>query len=288
MDIFIQLLINGLLLGGAYTIISLGLTLIFGVVRVVNFAHGEFLMIGMYLIYLLTTHYGVHPYLGLIPVAIILFALGALTQKAIIQPLLNADEHIQIFATVGVSTILLNLALVVFGANVYRAPVELGTNAIDIGSFSLVTGQLITFVIAIVLAILLHLFMHRTYLGHALRAVAQHRYAATLMGVNVNAVYVIAFGLGTAFVGIAAGLLAPQYPVFPTVGTYFVLTAFVIVVLGGLGSLYGAVAGSMIIGVVDTLAGYYIAPDLKEVVYFGIFLLILVLRPSGLFGHGTE
>jgi branched-chain amino acid transport system permease protein len=288
MDIFIQLLINGLLLGGAYTIISLGLTLIFGVVRVVNFAHGEFLMIGMYLIYLLTTHYGVHPYLGLIPVAIILFALGALTQKAIIQPLLNADEHIQIFATVGISTILLNLALVVFGANVYRAPVELGTNAIDIGNFSLVTGQLITFVIAIVLAILLHLFMHRTYLGHALRAVAQHRYAATLMGVNVNAVYVIAFGLGTAFVGVAAGLLAPQYPVFPTVGTYFVLTAFVIVVLGGLGSLYGAVAGSMIIGVVDTLAGYYIAPDLKEVVYFGIFLLILVLRPSGLFGRGTE
>jgi branched-chain amino acid transport system permease protein len=288
MDIFIQLLINGLLLGGAYTIISLGLTLIFGVVRVVNFAHGEFLMIGMYLIYLLTTHYGVHPYLGLVPVAIILFALGALTQKAIIQPLLNADEHIQIFATVGISTILLNLALVVFGANVYRAPVELGTNAIDIGNFSLVTGQLITFVIAIVLAILLHLFMHRTYLGHALRAVAQHRYAATLMGVNVNAVYVIAFGLGTAFVGVAAGLLAPQYPVFPTVGTYFVLTAFVIVVLGGLGSLYGAVAGSMIIGVVDTLAGYYIAPDLKEVVYFGIFLLILVLRPSGLFGRGTE
>jgi branched-chain amino acid transport system permease protein len=130
--------------------------------------------------------------------------------------------------------------------------------------------------------------MHRTYLGRALRAVAQHRYAATLMGVNVNNVYAIAFGLGTAFVGIAAGLLAPQYPVFPTVGTYFVLTAFVIVVLGGLGSLYGAVAGSMIIGIVDTLAGFYIAPDLKEVVYFGIFLLILVLRPNGLFGVGTE
>lgn len=288
MDIFVQLVINGLLLGGAYTIISLGLTLIFGVVRVVNFAHGEFLMIGMYLVYLVATHLGVHPYAGLIPVAIVLFALGALTQKAIIQPLLNADEHIQIFATVGVSTILLNLALVIFGANVYRAPVELGTNVFNVGPYTVVTGQLITFVLGIGLAILLHLFMHRTYLGRALRAVAQHRYAAMLMGVNVNNVYVIAFGLGTAFVGVAAGLLAPQYPVFPTVGTYFVLTAFVIVVLGGLGSLYGAVAGSMIIGVVDTLAGYYIAPDLKEVVYFGIFLLILVLRPTGLFGIGTE
>ncbi|MGP1613594.1 MAG: branched-chain amino acid ABC transporter permease [Pollutimonas bauzanensis] len=288
MEIFIQLLINGLLLGGAYTIISLGLTLIFGVVRVVNFAHGEFLMIAMYLIYLIADRFGIHPYLGLIPITIILFALGALTQKIIIQPLLKAEEHIQIFATVGISIILMNLALVVFGANVLRAPVELGTNAVNIGSYSIVTGQLYTFLIAIALAILLHLFMHRSYLGRALRAVAQHRYAAMLMGVNVNAVYVIAFGLGTAFVGIAAGLLAPQYPVFPTVGTYFVLTAFVIVVLGGMGSLYGAVAGSMIIGVVDTLAGYYIAPDLKEVVYFGIFLLILVLRPTGLFGIGTE
>lgn len=288
MDIFVQLLINGLLLGGAYIIISLGLTLIFGVVRVVNFAHGEFLMVGMYLVYLIATHMGVHPYIGLVPVVIILFALGALTQRVIIQPLLNADEHIQIFATVGLSTILFNLALVVFGANVVRAPAQLGTSVISAGGFTLVSGQVITFLVAIVLTVLLHLFMHHTYLGRALRAVAQHRYAALLMGVNVNAVYVIAFGLGTAFVGVAAGLLAPQYPVFPTVGTYFVLTAFVIVVLGGLGSLYGAVAGSLIIGVVDTLAGYYIAPDLKEVVYFGIFLLILTLRPTGLFGTVTE
>src|SRR5690606_30287588 len=261
---------------------------IFGVVRVVNFAHGEFLMVGMYLVYLIAVQFGLHPYAGLIPVAVILFALGVLTQRAIIQPLLNADEHIQIFATVGVSTILLNLALVIFGANVLRPPVELGTHSFSVGPYSMVTGQLITFVVGITLAVLLHQFMHRTYLGRALRAVAQHRYAAMLMGVNVHSVYAIAFGLGTAFVGIAAGLLAPQYPVFPTVGTYFVLTAFVIVVLGGLGSLYGAVAGSMILGIVDTLAGYYIAPDLKEVVYFGIFLLILVLRPTGLFGIGTE
>jgi len=206
----------------------------------------------------------------------------------VIQPLLGADQHIQIFATVGVSTLLLNLALVVFGANVLQVPATLGTGSIAFGPFSVVTGQLITFVVGLALAALLHLFMHRTYIGRALRAVAQHRYAATLMGVNVKHVYMLAFGLGTAFVGVAAGLLSPQYPVFPTVGTYFVLTAFVIVVLGGMGSLYGAVAGSMIIGVVDTLAGYYIAPDLKEAVYFGIFLLILVLHPSGLFGTAIE
>ncbi len=288
MEIFLQLLVNGLLLGGVYAIISLGLTLIFGVVRVVNFAHGEFLMIGMYLIYLVAVHLGLHPYVALVPVAIILFALGALMQKVVIEPLLNASEEIQIFATVGVSILLMNMALVMFGADVFQAHVSVGTRSVTVGPLSLVTGQIFTFVVAIVLAVLLHLFMHRTYLGRALRAVAQHRYAAMLMGVNVKSVYVIAFGLGTAFVGVAAGLLSPQYPVFPTVGTYFVLTAFVIVVLGGMGNLYGAVAGSLIIGVVDTMAGYYIAPDLKEVVYFGVFLLILILRPSGLFGLGTD
>jgi branched-chain amino acid transport system permease protein len=288
MDIFFQLLVNGLLLGGVYAIISLGLTLIFGVVRVVNFAHGEFLMVGMYLVYLMSIHLGVHPYVALVPVVIVLFALGAFMQKVVIEPLLDAGEEIQIFATVGVSILLMNLALVVFGADVFRAHVTVGTGSLAVGPLSLVTGQIFTFVVAIILAILLHLFMHRTYLGRALRAVAQHRYAAMLMGVNVKSVYVVAFGLGTAFVGVAAGLLSPQYPVFPTVGTYFVLTAFVIVVLGGMGNLYGAVAGSLIIGVVDTMAGYYISPDLKEVVYFGVFLLILILRPSGLFGLGTD
>lgn len=287
MDIFLQLLVNGLLLGGAYAIISLGLTLIFGVVQVVNFAHGEFLMIGMYLVYLLAQHFGIHPYLGLVPVAIILFGLGALTQKLLIEPLLNAGEEIQIFATVALSIMFLNLALIVFGADVFSVKVAVGRGSMNLGPISLVSGPVITFVVAILLAVLLHLFMHRTYTGRALRAVAQHRYASMLMGVNVKFVYVLAFGLGSAFVGVAAGLLAPQYPVFPTVGTYFVLTAFVIVVLGGMGNLYGAVAGSMIIGVVDTMAGYYISPDLKEVVYFGIFLLILAIRPSGLFGMST-
>ncbi|MFA5663700.1 branched-chain amino acid ABC transporter permease [Castellaniella sp.] len=288
MDIFLQLLINGILLGGVYAIISLGLTLIFGVVRVVNFAHGEFLMVGMYLIYLMAHYLGLHPYVALVPAAIILFALGAFMQKVVIEPLLDASEEIQIFATVGVSIMLMNLALVIFGADVFRAHVTLGTTSLTVGPLSLLTGQIFTFVVAVALAIFLHLFMHRTYLGRALRAVAQHRYAAQLMGINVRAVYIFAFGLGTAFVGIAAGLLAPQYPVFPTVGSYFVLTAFVIVVLGGMGNLYGAMAGSLIIGVVDTMAGYYISPDLKEVVYFGVFLLILILRPSGLFGLGTD
>lgn len=132
----------------------------------------------------------------------------------------------------------------------------------------------------------LHWFLHNTFLGRAVRATAQHRNAALLMGVNVNRIYIFAFGLGCACLGLAAAMIAPQYPVFPTFGTFFVLTAFVIVVLGGLGSLSGALVGSLLIGVVDSLAGYYIAPDLKEVVYFLIFLAILIFRPTGLFGAG--
>lgn len=286
MDIFLQLVVNGLLLGGAYAIISIGLTLIFGVIRVVNFAHGEFLMVAMYATYLFASHLGWHPYVSVVPVAILLFGLGALMQRAIIQPLLNADGHIQIFATVGVSTALMNLALLVFGADVLATHTEIGTGTVFLGSLSLGVGPLVTLGVALVLVAGMHFFLTKTYLGRAFRAVAQHRYAASLMGVNVPVIYVLAFAIGSAFVGVAGALLTPQYPVFPTIGTYFVLTAFVIVVLGGMGSLAGALLGSLLIGLVDSLAGYYIAPDLKEVVYFAIFILILVFRPTGLFGLG--
>ena len=286
MSIFIQLLINGLLLGGAYAIISISLTLIFGVVRVVNFAHGELLMVGLYATWLMTSHTGLHPYATVIPVAILLFAIGALMQRFVIQPLLTAEPHIQIFATVGVSTALLNLSLMVFGADVRTVEAKVGSNAFQVGPINIVTGQLVTFVVAILVAVGVHLFLQRTFIGRGFRALAQNRSAAALMGVNVNKAYILVFGLGAALLGLASGLLAVQYPVFPTVGQYFVLTAFVIVVLGGLGSLPGAVVGSLFIGLIDSLAGYYVGSDLKEVVYFVIFLVILTLRPTGLFGLG--
>ncbi|MDR5767595.1 MULTISPECIES: branched-chain amino acid ABC transporter permease [unclassified Caballeronia] len=286
MSILLQLLVNGLLLGGAYAIISIGLTLIFGVVRVVNFAHGELLMVGMYAVWLLAAKLGWHPYVSAVPVALLLFAFGVLIQRFIIQPLLSADAHIQIFATVGVSTALVNLALMIFGADVHPVDVSFGTEHLQFGDINIVSGQVITFAAALAVAGGLHLFLQRTYTGRAFRAVAQHRYAASLMGVNVKTTYVLAFGIGAALVGLASGLLVAQYPVFPTVGQYFVLTAFVIVVLGGLGSLPGALVGSIVIGLIDSLAGYYISPDMKEVVYFAIFLVILVVRPTGLFGLG--
>ena len=286
MSIFIQLLVNGLLLGGAYAIISIGLTLIFGVVRVVNFAHGEFLMVGMYAVWLLAQYAGLHPYASAALVAGLLFVLGACMQRFIIQPLLSADAHIQIFATVGVSTALLNLSLMVFGADIRKVEAISGTEPLSVGALTFVSGQAITFLVAVVVAAGMHLFLKHTYTGRAFRALAQNRSAASLMGVNVGRTYVLAFGIGAGLVGLAAGLLAVQYPAFPTVGQYFVLTAFVIVVLGGMGSLPGAVIGSIFIGLIDSLAGYYVGPALKEVVYFLVFLTILFLRPTGLFGLG--
>jgi branched-chain amino acid transport system permease protein len=286
MSVLVQLLINGLLLGGVYAIISIGLTLIFGIVRVVNFAHGEFLMGSMYAAYLISKHLGLHPYVSAFPLIVVFFAIGALVQRVIIEPLLDADSHVQIFATVGLSTALMNLALLVFGANMQSIAPSAAQRTLQLGSFRVVTAHLVMFAVAILLVASMHLFLQRTYLGRAIRATAQNRTAALVMGVDVKRIYIITFGIGTACVAIAGALLTPVYPVFPTIGAYFVLTAFVVVVLGGMGSLYGAFLGAMIIGVVDGLSGYYIGPDLKEVVYFILFLVILVTRPTGLLGLG--
>jgi len=283
-DILIQLLINGILLGGAYAGLSVGLTLIFGVVRIVNFAHGEFLMIGMYATYLLVTQAGLNVYQSMLPVALLLFALGFGMQKLILQPIMNADPHMQIFATVGVSFTLMNVALLVFGANVVSTPNAVNAEPWSLAGFSILPGQVATLCVSLLGALALRIFLHRTFMGRALLAISQNRNAAALMGINIRFAYALAFGLGAACVGLVSATLTTQYPVFPTVGSYFVLVCFVVVVLGGLGSIAGSIAGAMIIGIVDSLAGFYVSTGLKEVVYFAIFILILAIRPAGLFG----
>lgn len=285
MTTFLQIITNGLMLGGLFAIVAIGLTLIFGIVKVVNFAHGEFLMVGMFLTWMITTRMGLHPFASVILVVPAMFVLGALTQRLLIQPLMGAeDDHVQIFATVGLSTALMNLALLTYGADIANTP-TFGLRApIELGPVRILTGQLYIFLAAIVLVIALQLFLKNSQTGRAIRAVAQHRVAAELMGVNVPRIYILSFGLGAACVGLAAVLIAPLYPTSSNIGTYFVLTAFVVVVLGGLGSIPGAFFGAMVIGIVDSAAGYYIGSGLREAVVFGLFLVILILRPSGLFG----
>jgi branched-chain amino acid transport system permease protein len=282
--ILLQIIVNGLLLGGIYALISIGLTLIFGVVRVINFAHGEFLMLSMYVAYFSYFFLGLNPYLSLIINVPLMFVLGVATDQLIIRPLRNAPSYMQIFATVGLSIVLLNSALFLFTGDYQSINMPFAKKTLVLGGIALSYSRLVIFFSALVVSIGLYLFLQKTDMGKQIRAIAQDRMAAQLMGINLNRVYMVTFGIGSALVAIAGGLIMPVYYVFPSVGVYFVLTAFVVVVLGGMGNMVGALIGGIIIGVTDSLSGYYIDPSLKEVVYFIIFLIVLLVKPSGLMG----
>jgi len=282
--ILLQLIINGLLLGGIYALISIGLTLIFGVVRVINFAHGEFLMLSMYITYFSYTFLGLNPYLSLLISIPLMFLAGMAIDQLIIRPLREAPAYMQVFATVGLSIVLLNLALLLFTGDYQSIHLPFAEKSLHLGGLFLSYAKLVIFFSAILVSVGLYLLLQYTNMGKQIRAIAQDRMAAKLMGINLNRIYMLTFGIGTALVGIAGGLILPVYYVFPSVGVYFVLTAFVVVVLGGMGNMVGALLGGFIIGIADSLSGYYIDPSLKEVVSFIIFLVVLLIRPSGLMG----
>jgi len=285
----IQVLVSGILLGGIYAVISIGLTMIFGVTRIINFAHGEFLMLAMYGTFWLFTFYGMDPYVSLLIVTPAMFLVGLLAQWSVIQPILGAAPLMQIFATVGLSVAMQNAALLVWHADYRTVRTSYSTSVLEVGGLLVSIPRLAAFGVAVLMAVGFFLLFKYTYLGKALRAVAQDRRSAMLMGINVERIYLLSFGIGTACVGVAGAMLMPMYYTFPTVGTYFVLTAFVVVVLGGMGSMTGACVGGLIIGVIEAFSGFLIAPALKEAVYFVIFILMLLFRPSGLFGQrGAE
>ena len=281
--ILAQVAVSGILLGGVYALISIGLTLIFGVLRVVNFAHGEFLMIAMYASFWLFHQYGLDPYVSIPVVVVLLFGVGVIAMLLVIRPILRASPSMQIAATVGLSTLLQNLALVTLSANYRSVETKLSRMVLSIGPLVMGVSRLVAFLVALAITGLLFLFLQRTYLGKAIRCTAQDRTAALLMGINIDRVYLLTFAIGSALVGVAGALLMQLYPVFPTVGTYFVLAAFVVVVLGGLGNLTGALLGGFIIGLVEAFSGFYV-PELKEAVYFVVFIIVLLVRPTGLFG----
>jgi len=282
----IQLIINGLLLGGIYALISIGLTLIFGVVEIINFAHGEFLMLSMYGSYWLFQLYGVDPYVSLLMVIPTFFLIGWAVQRIIIQPIIDAPPLNQIFATVGVSLVLQNVALFLWKADYRTVRTVYSGLSLKTAGLMISFPRLVAFFLALALIAGLLTFLKRTYTGKAIRAIAQQRRAAMLMGIDINRMYKVAFGIGIACVGAAGAMLIPIYYTFPTVGGLFVLIAFVVVILGGYNSLIGALVGGLIIGVVEAFSGFFLSPHLKEAVYFVIFILILLFRPTGLFGRG--
>jgi branched-chain amino acid transport system permease protein len=286
---FLQLSLSGLLLGGVYSLISIGLTLIFGVARLINFAHGEFLMLAMYGSFWLWQLAGVDPYISLPVVAVAAGLLGALTERLIVRRALGKPAVVQVFSTLGLSVALQSAALFMWRGDFRSVRTSYSQSVVRMGELSVSVPRLVAFGIAGVTTVLLFVFLRFTYAGWAVRATAQNRDAARLMGVNVERVHSIVFMLGTALVGVAAALLVPIYPVYPTVGVDLILIAFVVVVLGGLGSIPGAMLGGLLLGLVETWGGFYVAPGAKQAVYFVLFIVVLVMRPNGLFGvRGAE
>jgi len=272
------------LMAGIYALVATGLTLIFGVVRIVNFAHGEFVMLGMYVTFWLWKLWGLDPYVSLLITMPLLFCFGVLIQRFLFQPILRAPDLAQIFMTVGLSVILMNVALFLFTADFRSVKVPYGEWAWRLGGVTVLLPRLFAFLGALLLAGLLTLFLTKTDIGKALRAVAQDREVSMLLGINPNRMYLLAVGLGAALAGAAGGLIVPFFYVFPTVGVVFVLIAFVVVILGTLGSVQGALLASLIVGVAESLGILFAGSDLGLVVVFGILVASLIFRPSGLMG----
>ncbi len=281
--LFLQALVSGILMGGVLALISIGLTLIWGVLKIINFAHGEFLMIGMYLVYFLVAKMGWDPYLTLIVSIPALFLIGVVIFELTIRPILKYPAINQIMLTVGLSLVLQNLALIFFKADVLFAQTRYNT-ALTIGSVVVTSGKLIAFIGSILATFILYWLLQNTDTGRGIRAAAQDGDAATLMGIDVSWAYLLAFGIGSACLGVAASLMIPFYYVSPTVGEFFGLIAFVIVVLGGMGNFLGALAGGLIIGVTESVGAAALPGSLSRVLVFAVFVLILLYRPLGLFG----
>ena len=284
----LNILTVGLLLGGIYSLVSVGLNLIFGVIRIVNFAQGEFVVLGLYGAFAAQTAMGLDPYVAPVLVVPALFVFGAAIYWLMLRPL-QREPMMQIFATFGLLMVLENAVLALtdgIGLNVSSA---LSQVSVSIGPVHVGAVRLIVLLAATFVSVGLGWYLKTTLQGKAIRAVAQDRQAARLMGINVERTYAISFGIGAALAGLAGCLLAPLYTMSPQMGTNFIMPAFAVVVLGGLGSVKGAYIGGMIVGLTDAFAGFYLDPALKQAVLFMVFIVVLIVRPSGLFGHaGAE
>ena len=276
--------INGLLLGGIYTLVASGLTLIYGVLHIINFAHGSMLMLAMFGVYYLMTLLGIDPYLAMLIMVPAMFVLGYGLYKGLIGRLSSGKDENILLVTLGLSILIENLALMLFKGDSRTIQVSYSDRMVELGATLVPLPKLISFGVAMSLCIALGLFMQRTDIGRAIRAVAKERVGARLVGIDVDRIYAISYGIGLATLGAAACLLMPIFYVSPTIGHVFVLVAFTVVVLGGMGSFLGAVVGGLIIGLTESFGGLFLGESLGQIGISLIFILILLFRPSGLFG----
>ena len=282
MSTLFNVLVAGLLLGGTYALVALGLNLVFGVVRVINFAHGELVMLGMYGAYA-AFQLGLDPYVSVLIVAPLMALLGFGIQRLLIQPL-QTEPMMQVFVTFGLLLLLQNLVLAATGGQAHSLEVARYSRPIPMLSTSVSIPRLVVLVVATLVTLGLYQYLQRSMTGRAIRAVVQDRNAARLMGINVERIYMLVFGLAAAMAGVAGVLLSPTYTITPYIGGDFIFAAFAVVTLGGLGSVPGAYIGAMIVGFVEALAGFYIDPSLRQAVWFALFLVVLIIRPTGLLG----
>ena len=292
MSLYIQTLIDGLLLGGVYATVAVGLSLCFGVMRVVNWAHGALLMMAMYLTYYLVTLAGIDVYLCCIITGAVMFGVGYFLQKALFYKLIVREKEREpvnvLLFTSGLGTALTSLALILFGGFALQAQTAYTGKSIHLGPYIVSHTKLISFVIAIACTFALFIFLQKTETGRAMRATSQNRTVARLMGINEKKIYCLAMGISQAMVGISAALLISFYPVSNAVGQLFSFKSFLVVVLGGKGSIMGCLLGGLVVGVIEKLFGTLFNDAISQITLFALFVLILLFKPSGILGKEKE
>jgi branched-chain amino acid transport system permease protein len=284
-EIFFQTIVNGLFTGGIYALVAIGLTLIYGVMLILNFAHGEFLMLGMYVAFWSFSLLGLDPYLSIPLAALLIFILGAAIQRGLVQRVLSSHPLNQIILLLGVSTLIIGLIQFFWSAEPQVVRTTYETEVIPWMGLRFSIPRMVAFFSSLLISLALYAFLRFTRIGKAIRAVSQSREAALLMGIDVKYIFLLTFGIGTAVTAMGGVLLTPYTRMIPTIGQAFSVTAFVVVVLGTMGNFLGAFVGGLIIGVVEAFAGFFFGGDVKIIASMLVFIIILLFKPSGLFGR---
>lgn len=277
----LQSLASGLMIGAIYGLIAVGLTLVFGVMDIVNFAHAEFLMLGMFGGYIASTEFGIDPLLAAPVVGLVVFVIGAVVERLVIEPIIGAPPLAQVMATVGLGLVMANGASALLGNDFRSVQTGYQTSAVEVGGLGISKTYLFAAIYALVVAALLALFLNRTEFGKAMRATAQNRDAAVLLGINPKVMYMTAYGIGVGLAALAGSAIVPYAVVYPFVGQQYVLIMFTVVVLGGLGSVRGAMLAGLAVGVIQSMTTVVLPSELQNLVVFLVFLAVLVLIPGG-------
>lgn len=287
MEVYIQLFINSILKGGVYGILSIGLTIVYGVARILNFAHGEFVMLAMYSAYFIFSIFGLTTFAGVFINIPLFFIVGILAYKIVFKRITGAGGYTQIFTTLGASMIIQSIMLLLFGSTPKVVNLAGMNISLQIGPYRASLIEVFGFVLSTVMMFVLFAFLQYTHNGKSIRAVIDQRRGAMLVGINVDAMYQLAIAIGFACVGASGSIIVSMYQATPSAGETWGLLSLAIVVLGGYGSLPGSVLAAMLIGLVEAFSGFFFSTQLKEVAYFVLFLLVLFFRPRGLFGKKT-